>query len=485
MSTYKCIIIDGPDYDTCLNHVLLQQAKGLLEIVGVLTKFKNIKTIDGYPAVHFFDLQKINYDYAILMSLDDASSCINDLKKYCKIPSDKIIGISPFREPNFNFSEYIELKQSEVTIIADNCFGGYLYNFFSLPFNSPFINMYLSKEDMLKMMRNPKQFLSSELTFSHTQKDDSFDSFPVCKLNDMMLFMNHYHDFEEAKYYWDKRTKRINYDNMIFVLHFRNECPEFYEVLELNGKKIINIAFEPSKKIANNPDNIINYVFEFNSESLCYDENYSLMHNAIAHYNCPFSQSILLSKALLGKESKRKTIVGANETDFEIQMGLKSLGKQKYIVYQQMLDDVTNPIYEEIISDKKFVMTPELAHANAMAYLTGRVVKKDYQKAAFWMRKAYEQKYWSSSWELFDILWQIGTPESLQEMISMALKEAESGQRDMQCRLARAYAKGYGINLDLEKAAFWMRKAYELGLNDAKQELDNILATNNNTMSSK
>jgi FkbH-like protein len=105
------------------------------------------------------------------------------------------------------------------------------------------------------------------------------------------------------------------------------------------------------------------------------------------------------------------------------------------------------------------------------AYCDGRGVPKDLNKAAEWMRKAYENNLRWAGWELFDILWRINTPDSLKEMISMAEPKAAEGIREYEARMARAYREGRGVPKDLKKAADLMRSAYGKGVVWAGWEL--------------
>ncbi len=62
-------------------------------------------------------------------------------------------------------------------------------------------------------------------------------------------------------------------------------------------------------------------------------------------------------------------------------------------------------------------------------------------------------------------------------MISLAMPLAESGMKEMQYRLGRAYRDGNGVDADLKKAAYGMRKASEQNHKRAIQELSNIVAS--------
>ena len=134
-------------------------------------------------------------------------------------------------------------------------------------------------------------------------------------------------------------------------------------------------------------------------------------------------------------------------------------------------------------------MYAEKGDGNAMgrmgrAYRDGKGVEKDLNKAAEWMRKAANQNLGWATWELFDILWRIGTPTSYEEMITLARPLAESGNRELQGRMARAYRDGRGVDRDLNTAAEWMRKAANQNLGWAKNELFDILIRINTPQSS-
>ena len=107
----------------------------------------------------------------------------------------------------------------------------------------------------------------------------------------------------------------------------------------------------------------------------------------------------------------------------------------------------------------------------ARCYREGRGVEKDLDKATEWMRKAYDQKLGYASWELFDILWRIDTPESLKEAVAIAEPLAQSGNRELQGRMGRAYRDGKGVEKSLDLAREWFKKAADQDLAWAKIEL--------------
>lgn len=92
------------------------------------------------------------------------------------------------------------------------------------------------------------------------------------------------------------------------------------------------------------------------------------------------------------------------------------------------------------------------------AYRDGKGVPQDLNIAAEWMRKAADK---DARWvnELFDILWWINSPESLEEMIAVIRPLAESNDPGAMIRLGRAYCNGKGVERNFDKSIEWMRKA--------------------------
>ena len=111
----------------------------------------------------------------------------------------------------------------------------------------------------------------------------------------------------------------------------------------------------------------------------------------------------------------------------------------------------------------------------ARAYRDGKGVEKDLNKAAEWMRKAVHTGIKWAPNELSEILWQINTPDALNEMVVLIMPMAESGDGRAMNQLARAYRDGKGVVKDLDKATKWMRKAADAGIGRAKLELLELL----------
>ena len=140
-------------------------------------------------------------------------------KKYIKITS-------PLRRK--------KLKKDDFTIISNNCWGGFVYRYFGLPYLSPFAGLYVWADDYMKLLTNIKYYLScpleqielseskyQEVIIQRKQQDKI-----LAKLCDVEMVLLHYSTWEEAKEKWDRRVARVNYDNLVVKLSRQNLCTD-------------------------------------------------------------------------------------------------------------------------------------------------------------------------------------------------------------------------------------------------------------------
>lgn len=120
---------------------------------------------------------------------------------------------------NFVYEFYMRkrLKNKDFSIICSNCIGGVIYHRLGKKFLSPTINLWLSQNDFIKMVLNLREYMNKDLIFVLTE-----NAFPVAMLGDVKIYFNHYSNEEEAKISWEKRKKRINYDNLYLIMYDRD-----------------------------------------------------------------------------------------------------------------------------------------------------------------------------------------------------------------------------------------------------------------------
>lgn len=123
------------------------------------------------------------------------------------------------------FALYKKIWEKKISIISNNCVGTFLYREFGCEYLSPTINLQLSPCDYIKFCKNLNYYLSQKIEEVSNPDNSGFVAlggdkitFPVGKLDDLIIYFQHYNDFTSAVKKWEKRKSRINYDNMYFIL---------------------------------------------------------------------------------------------------------------------------------------------------------------------------------------------------------------------------------------------------------------------------
>lgn len=121
------------------------------------------------------------------------------------------------------------LINTEPTIIASNCNGGFIAHDLNLRFNSPFVNLFLTPKDFIRYLKNIEFYQQQNLTFVQTEK-----AYPVAKLADITIYFMHYHSEQEAEQKWNERTKRIDLNNLFVMMTERDGC-EYQDLIEFDA----------------------------------------------------------------------------------------------------------------------------------------------------------------------------------------------------------------------------------------------------------
>lgn len=116
------------------------------------------------------------------------------------------------------------MLNSDFTIISNNCWWWFVYEYLGLPYKSPFVWLFLFPECYLELLENFQYFISKELIFIKVTESKYYDQiklwdklgYPIGLLDGRIeIHFLHYSDEKESKEKWDRRKKRINYDNII------------------------------------------------------------------------------------------------------------------------------------------------------------------------------------------------------------------------------------------------------------------------------
>lgn len=130
-----------------------------------------------------------------------------------------------------------KLKNKDFTLISNNCNGGVILHDLGLPFNSPFVNLWIKPHDYIKMLSSLEEYLSYEL-FCVEEKGVPY---PVGQLKDIRIYFQHYPSFEDAKEKWERRKNRMNWEKIYVLFADRDNCTldDLKQFDQLPYKKIV------------------------------------------------------------------------------------------------------------------------------------------------------------------------------------------------------------------------------------------------------
>ena len=118
-----------------------------------------------------------------------------------------------------------KIANSNITIISQNCIGGVIYSMLGMRFNSPTINMFIEDENFVKLVENLHHYcnMSAEpLIEKYVDPIDNTISYPKIKVDDIELCCMHYKNCDDAIQAWNRRSKRVNYNNVLVIANSWN-----------------------------------------------------------------------------------------------------------------------------------------------------------------------------------------------------------------------------------------------------------------------
>ncbi|MCR5506220.1 MAG: DUF1919 domain-containing protein [bacterium] len=118
-----------------------------------------------------------------------------------------------------------KISNKNISIVSNNCASVFLYKYFGCKYLSLTINLQMSPTDFVKFSKNLKYYLSVDIEEVKNPDIEGFKKlggasidFPVGKLDDLIIYFQHYSSFDIAKAKWEERKSRINYKSMFFIM---------------------------------------------------------------------------------------------------------------------------------------------------------------------------------------------------------------------------------------------------------------------------
>ena len=147
------------------------------------------------------------------------------------------------------------LKNKDFTIISNNCWGGFIYQIFKLPYNTPTVGLFLFAEDYVEFCKNIKYYLSKQIIFidknSSKYKEHISKNYPIGRIDDIEIHFMHYRTSEEAIEKWERRKKRINWNNIIFKFSQKDLCNKDNIINFMNLEHKNKVCFVNEQEIDN------------------------------------------------------------------------------------------------------------------------------------------------------------------------------------------------------------------------------------------
>lgn len=144
-----------------------------------------------------------------------------------------------------------KINNNNFSIISNNCWGGFVYQSYGFSYNSPTIGLFFMADDYIEFLKELRSNLNKELKFIKPEEskwfkkiknDKSLGTYPIGKIGDIEIFFLHYKSENEAYEKWNRRKKRVNWNNLIIKFNDQNKCTE-KNVIDFYNLKYKNKLF--------------------------------------------------------------------------------------------------------------------------------------------------------------------------------------------------------------------------------------------------
>lgn len=122
------ILYTGDCYNKCINSIKYEELKGNIEVVGVGEANPYATSIDGYPFCTITEVLNYGCDYLLIGGIENSFVQIKEMLVQVGVPENRILSLSIFKIPCFDFAQYIRFHEERVSIITCHCWGGLTYH---------------------------------------------------------------------------------------------------------------------------------------------------------------------------------------------------------------------------------------------------------------------------------------------------------------------------------------------------------------------
>jgi uncharacterized protein (DUF1919 family) len=119
------------------------------------------------------------------------------------------------------------LRRGKFSIVTNNCWGAHIYQELGIPYQTPFVGIFISPDSYLQLLTRLRYYLNSPLGFIPRSSEDWINEirdrdtvrWPIGILGDgIELQFMHYRNEAEAREKWQRRLLRFTQDDdQVFV----------------------------------------------------------------------------------------------------------------------------------------------------------------------------------------------------------------------------------------------------------------------------
>ncbi len=248
MNKFKVVIWGcGECYNRSYNIIKYFELTKQLEVTGIVDNNVPICVLDGYKVMTPKNINQFEYDYIIVMSDYSFKPIVEEAVNKYGIIRRKLISYKVLQIPMIKLDRYFELYESKLSIVSNNCVGGVAYNTLSMECLSPFKNLFVKEKDYIKMISNLKWYIDKKPIFDHYEEELKRGiKYPVLKIDTIEIHCNHTTSAQDAIDMWERRKKKINYDNLFFVMYTMNgDIADAFLKCTENYKSVCFVPWEP------------------------------------------------------------------------------------------------------------------------------------------------------------------------------------------------------------------------------------------------
>ncbi len=200
-----------------------------------------VKSLDNIPVVPPSELSMYAFDYLIVSVIDNNTyKSIADEATALGIDRETIFPLWIFKIAYFDFDKYIQIRESNISILSDYCFAGFLYHSLGMQFTSPTILLTSDNDNYYRFLCNIKHYLNYPMReIKDTINRPCFNhlSYPGGIVDDVEWWFAHSVTYAETEKKWTERAKRFNYDNFLVTMTIRSdEMAEKFNELPIKNK---------------------------------------------------------------------------------------------------------------------------------------------------------------------------------------------------------------------------------------------------------